>query len=142
MKTKELTKEDLALEGLLDTLRNLREPGELNHAEQESILERIASQDGHVFIAVDDGKIIGTTTLLIEQKYIRQGAMAGHIEDVATRKGYEGKGVASALLRRALTYAEEKGCYKVILDCSRDTAPFYSRLGFYEAEVQMRYDFP
>ena len=37
--------------------------------------------------------IIGSTTLLIEQKFIHDGGKVGHIEDVVTRKGYEGFGI-------------------------------------------------
>ena len=42
--------------------------------------------------------MIGATTLLVEQKFIHSGGKAGHIEDVVTRKGFEGLGIGSALI--------------------------------------------
>jgi glucosamine-phosphate N-acetyltransferase len=29
------------------------------------------------------------------------------------------------------------GCYKLILDCTRDKVPFYEKAGFKEKEIQM-----
>ena len=40
-----------------------------------------------------------------------------------------------AALRQAIGRA--LGCYKVMLDCSRDNVDFYKRCGFKEKEVQM-----
>ena len=42
-------------------------------------------------------KIAGTTTLLIEPKFIDKGMRVGYIEDVSVRKGYEGSGIGSNL---------------------------------------------
>jgi len=86
-------------------------------------------------------EIIGTTTLLIEQKVIHDGGKAGHIEDVATRKRYEGLEVGSALISHALKYAESAGCYKVVLDCSESNIRFYQKNGFRIHETSMRHDF-
>jgi hypothetical protein len=37
-----------------------------------------------------NNKIVGTTTLFIEPKFINKGMQVGYIEDVSVRKGYEG----------------------------------------------------
>jgi glucosamine-phosphate N-acetyltransferase len=42
------------------------------------------------------------------------------------------------LLLAALTdLARQRGCYKVILDCSEDNVEFYTKCGFKRKEVQM-----
>jgi glucosamine-phosphate N-acetyltransferase len=126
--------------GLLETLTSmtaapaLREPA-------PKVLQRMLAQDAHVFVALTpDKEIIGTATVLIEQKFIHSGALVAHIEDVATRKGFERKGVATAVIRAALTLAKERACYKVILDCKAELIPFYEQFGFKDDVHHMRLD--
>ena len=132
--------------GFFETLSNLAELGEISSdlTRAKDILRKLASNPVYkIFVAIKDNKeIIGLLTLLIEQKFIHNGGKVGHIEDVVTRKGYEGKGIGSELVRSALKYAEENNCYKVILDCSEKNAVFYEKLGFRKHSVEMRYDFP
>jgi glucosamine-phosphate N-acetyltransferase len=138
---RELTKEDLKnYEGLFETLDNLRAVGDIDILTAENILDKINNQDGHVFVAVADNQVIGAVTLLVEQKFIREGSTCGHIEDVSTRKGYEGNGIASAVIKKAIEHAKSCGCYKIILDCDESLLGFYSRFGFAEKERQMRLD--
>lgn len=89
----------------------------------------------------DTGEIIGTTTLLIEPKFIHNGMKVGHIEDVATRREYEGFGAGSLAVNTALEYAKSANCGRVVLDCSEDNVGFYEKLGFKRHEVAMRYEF-
>lgn len=131
--------------GFLSTLSNLSELGtiESDLGRAEAILKTINANPLHkIFVAVDDdtSKVIGTTTLVIEQKFIHGGGKVGHIEDVVTRKGYQGLGVGSALIRHSLQFAKKSGCYKVILDCSEANVGFYQRAGFRIHETSMRYD--
>jgi glucosamine-phosphate N-acetyltransferase len=140
---REIEQADLQ-KGFFQTLSNLTQVGKIydDYERAKRILQEIKSYPFYrIFVAVkDDGEIIGSTTLLIEQKFIHDGGKVGHIEDVATRKEYEGKGVGSALIRTSLEFAKEKKCYKVILDCSEVNIPFYKKIGFKEHEVTMRYD--
>ena len=104
-------------------------------------MEKIKQNTNHIIhVAVDDNKIIGSTTLLIEQKFIHDGGLVGHIEDVVVRKDYEGKGVGMKLIRSLLACAKEKNCYKTILDCKDDVKAFYEKIGFHGESNGMRYD--
>ncbi len=42
---------------------------------------------------LNDGKVIGSISVLIEKKFIHNCGKVAHIEDVVTRKGYEGIGI-------------------------------------------------
>lgn len=129
--------------GFFDTLSNLAKTGKVGNDPNraEEILEAIKSNHHKIFVALDErGDVIGSTTLLIEQKFIHDGGRVGHIEDVVTRKGYELMGVGSELVRAAMRFAAEAGCYKVILVCSEEKVRFYQRLGFKKHSVCMRYD--
>jgi glucosamine-phosphate N-acetyltransferase len=131
--------------GFFQTLSNLAILGRIRDdlEQAKKILQEIKSYPLYkIFVAVknDDAGIIGSITLLIEQKFIHDGGKSGHIEDVVTRKEYEGIGVGSALVSAALAFAREKNCYKVILDCSEKNVPFYEKIGFRRNEISMRYD--
>lgn len=137
---RELEKKDLDVKrGFLETLGHLAEVSDLSKEKAEEILEKINSQNSQILVALtDDDQIIGLVTLMLEQKFLRGGKLAGHIEDVVTRKGYEGMGVASALMKKAIQIAQEKGCYKLILDCEDKLIPFYEKFGFQEKEICMK----
>ena len=90
-----------------------------------------------VAVAEVEGRVVGAATLLIEHKFINQAGRAGHIEDVAVAVGQQGSGVGSALIRYLLERAAAAGCYKTILDCADDVAPFYERFGFRRRTVGM-----
>lgn len=138
----EISRQDcLHYEGIAATLSNLRDTS-LTEGKMRRCLKQISSQDGHLFVAIDTtGMTVGTATALIEQKLIHEGGLVGHIEDVATRQGHEGRGIASTLVKHALAYAGERGCYKAILDCDERLVSFYQRAGMHRSGVQMRKDF-
>jgi glucosamine-phosphate N-acetyltransferase len=140
---REITDLDLQ-RGFFETLSNLTEIGKIGRDIQtaKKVLKDIKSMPlCKIFVAVKgDGEIIGSNTLLIEQKFIHNGGKVGHIEDVATRKGYEGMGIGTALVERSLGFATQMKCYKVILDCSENNVPFYKKIGFREFGISLRYD--
>ena len=124
--------------GFLDVLNNLVPPDIEDKEYAKSILQKIKSNSLHkIFVAEDDinGKITGTTTLLVEPKFINKGMKVGYIEDVAVSKDYEGTGIGSKLVMYATTHAISlEGCKKVLLSCSKRTQPFYEKLGYRPAQ--------
>jgi glucosamine-phosphate N-acetyltransferase len=128
--------------GFLETLGNLSDLEGLTREEARNILATMKRTPSYrIFVAVaDGGQIVGTTTLLVERKFTHRGGLVGHIEDVVVRKGHEGRGVGGSLVARAIQTAKELGCYKCILDCKAELAPFYEGLGFSEHDVGMRID--
>ncbi|HYP43339.1 MAG TPA: histone acetyltransferase, partial [Candidatus Nitrosocosmicus sp.] len=85
---RELKEEDLS-NGFVETLSNLSEVGKLANdtIRKREILREIKNKNYRIVIAEDNQnhQIIGSATLLIEQKFIHNGGKAGHIEDVVTR---------------------------------------------------------
>jgi glucosamine-phosphate N-acetyltransferase len=127
--------------GILEVLENLAPVGELDKTAARNILQQIKSNPLHkIFVAIEEnegkgdgnnqGWIIGTTTLLVEPKFIFGGARFGHIEDVAVRKGYERVGIGSKLVSHATESAAKMGCMKTVLYCSDDRMYFYEKLGY------------
>ena len=137
---REIEEDDLE-KGFLETLDFLRNTGDLDKNKANEILKKIKQNPNHIIhVAIDNKKIVGSTTLLIEQKFIHDGGLVGHIEDVVVRKDYEGKGIGIKLVTSLLERAKEKNCYKTILDCKDDVKQFYERIGFKRESNCMRYD--
>jgi glucosamine-phosphate N-acetyltransferase len=144
----ELKHEDLD-RGFLETL-DILIPGtsQLDRSKAETIIKEIESNPFHrIFVvyavlqdnkegrrsdAADDKKVIvGTTTLLVEPKFIFGGGRVAHIEDVCVRKEFQGSGIGGWLVSHVTTVAESvMGCVKIVLDCSDETMPFYESLGY------------
>jgi glucosamine-phosphate N-acetyltransferase len=127
--------------GFLESLDNLRIASNLDREIATDILKKIISNPNHIIhIAEYNGKIVGSTTLLIEQKFIHEGGKVGHIEDVVVSKEFEGKSIGMLLVTSLLTKAQTMNCYKTILDCKDELIPFYERVGFKQESNQMRYN--
>jgi glucosamine-phosphate N-acetyltransferase len=139
---RELRAADLG-NGLVEALGNLTDIGGLTPGTAQKILRTMRrARVYHVLVAVGaDGQVMGATTLLVEQKFIHGGGLVGHIEDVAVRRGYEGRGVGGSLVKAAVEMAEGLACYKCILDCTDELVGFYEKLGFRRHDVGMRIDF-
>ena len=137
---REIEEDDLE-KGFFETLDFLRNTSSIDKNKAKEILKKIKQNPNHIiYVAIDDKKVIGSTTLLIEQKFIHDGGLVGHIEDVVVRKDYEGKGIGIKLVTSMLERAKEKNCYKTILDCKDDVKQFYERIGFKRELNCMRYD--
>ena len=137
---REIEEDDLE-KGFLETLDFLRNASDLDKNKAKEILKKIKQNTNHIiYVAIDNKKIVGSTTLLIEQKFIHDGGLVGYIEDVVVRKDYEGKGIGIKLVTSLLERAKEKNCYKTILDCNDDVKQFYERIGFKRESNGMRYD--
>ena len=127
--------------GFLESLDSLRNASDLDKKTAKDILKKIIENPDHIIhVAEIDGKIVGSTTLLIEQKFIHNGGKVGHIEDVVVSKEFEGRGIGNKLVTSLLEVAKAKNCYKTILDCKNELIPFYERIGFKQESNQMRYN--
>lgn len=93
-----------------------------------------------VYIALDTERdeIVGTITVLIEQKLTRWGAQAAHIEEIIARKWYQGQGIGGKLVQLAIDYAKQQGCYKIIGDTRDELVPRFAKFGFDSPERMIR----
>ncbi len=138
-KIREIQKKDLE-NGFFETLENLSEVGSIKGdiSKAKEILDEI-KVNNMIFVAVDQTeKIIGSITLIIEKKFIHNGGKVGHIEDVVTRKDYEGIGIGKSLVKECIDLCKKKDCYKIILNCFDDNIEFYKKLGFKKYDNGMR----
>ena len=137
---REIQESDLE-KGFLECLDNLKIASDLEKDSAKNILKKILDDSNHIIhIAELDDKIVGSTTLLIEQKFIHKGGLVGHIEDVVIREGFERKQIGKKIIESLLEIAKNHGCYKTILDCKDDVKEFYEKIGFKHESNCMRFD--
>lgn len=134
-------KDDDLFNGFLETMDSLKQASNLDKEKAKNILKKISSNPNHlVYVAVLDGRVVGSTTMIIEPKFIHDGGNVAHIEDVVISKEHQGKGIGKMLIKTLLKLAKDNNCYKTILDCSNEVKPFYEKIGFKKFSNCMRYD--
>ena len=88
---RELEEEDL-WNGFLVSLDSLKEASGIEKSKAKEIFEKINANPDHIIAVAElDGEIVGSATLLIESKFIHDGDLVGHIEDVVVDKEYQGQ---------------------------------------------------
>jgi glucosamine-phosphate N-acetyltransferase len=133
---RDIEENDIESGGLLEVLENLAPVGGLSKPAAKAILKEVKTNPLHrIFVAVvqdgrNQGLIIGTTTLLVEPKFIFGGGRVAHIEDVAVRAGYQRKGIGFKLVNYATEQAAIMQCVRTVLDCSNENIPFYEKIGY------------
>ena len=137
---RELKNEDLE-NGFLTTLDSLRQTSNIEKNIANKIFDKIENNPDHIIVvALIEGKVVGAATLLLESKFIHNGGIVGHIEDVVVDKNYQGQKIGEKIIKYLLEFAKTKGCYKTILDCVDDVKPFYEKLGFKHNANALRFD--
>ena len=105
---------------------------------QKNIISKINKK--HLMVIKYEDTVIGSGSVLIEDKLIHNMGKVGHIEDVVVDENYRNLGLAKMLMTQLITYAKANGCYKVILDASDTVKGFYEKLGFKNHGNNMRLD--
>ena len=137
---REIKEKDL-WNGFLKSLDSLRQTSNIEKSKAKKIFEKINANPDHIIAVAElDGKIVGATTLLIESKFIHDGGLVGHIEDVVVDKEYQGQKIGEKIMNYLIEVAKNRGCYKTILDCTDDVKPFYEKLGFNQVSNELRLD--
>lgn len=127
--------------GFLDVLSNLSTIGDVPKEKFLDVLEKMEKRgEYHVFVAELEGEIVGTATLMIQQLFAHSGGRVGHVENLVTRKGFEGQGIGTKLMERVIEESKHRRCYKMILSSDEKNIGFYKRFGFTEKEIAMRLD--
>lgn len=88
-----------------------------------------------VFVADDDGKVVGHAFCMDEPHALRHGwqdVNTLYIDDICVEKAARGRHVGTALYEHVLAYARERGYYDVTLhvwECNPGARAFYESLG-------------
>lgn len=95
--------------------------------------------DNHIIMVLEDeeDKIIGTGTILIEEKLTYGGCKMGHIENILINENYRKRGYGEHIVKKLLELCKHKKCYRVDLNCSSELENFYKKNGFNKKHICM-----
>lgn len=94
--------------------------------------------DNHqIYVIEKDNQIVGSITLIIENKIIHNFGKVCHIEDVVVDKNIRGRSLGKKLLNFAKEFSIKNNCYKIILNCDEKNVIFYENCGFEKKELEM-----
>ena len=94
-----------------------------------------------VILLIENNNIIGSGTILYEQKLIHNYGVVAHIEDVIISKEYRGKKYGKILIDYLIDEAKKNKCYKIILNCDKNVKEFYNKSNFNVSGLEMSYYF-
>lgn len=123
-KMRPLAKTDLS-RGLLSVLSVLTLAPEVSETQYVQTFDAMKSFNNYftlVIVSRATDAIVGTGTVFIEQKFIRNLGKVGHIEDIVVDKSMQGHKLGLRIINALTEISEAKGCYKTILNCSEDNA--------------------
>lgn len=78
----------------------------------------------------DHFTIVGSGTVIIEPKIIRNCKSVAHIEDIVVDPNYRGAGIAKNIISLLKDFSITNNCYKIIHNCTNNYVPFYEKSGF------------
>lgn len=113
--------------------------GEGDFSEEKTVLpdyfSRHLGNDLTVFVADDGGRIAAAVFLMISEKPANPRfprGMTGTVMNVFTRREYRRRGIAGALMKMLIEYAENAQLDIIELKASESGYPLYKKLGFEE----------
>jgi glucosamine-phosphate N-acetyltransferase len=113
----------------LQLLTQLTQVGNITPKEFSNIFGKIQSQ---IWVFEDNvtNKIIASASIFLEQKFIHDGGIVAHLEDVVVDQYYRGAQLGKKLIDNIVEIAKNSGAYKIIADCKPELISFYSKNGF------------
>ena len=133
--------------GVLDVYREAGIGAGISFTVEEGVAQLARMTGGssvRVYVAVVDGRVVGTYELFLLDNMAKRGRRSGVVEDVAVLPAYQGRGVGKAMMQDAMERCRRDGCYKMMLSSNqnRESAhAFYDSLGFERHGFSFRIDF-
>ncbi|CAI9730010.1 glucosamine 6-phosphate N-acetyltransferase-like isoform X1 [Octopus vulgaris] len=124
--------------GYLKLLSELTKVGDISYEQFQARFNSMKSCSNTYYIVVIEdtstGLIIGSATLVIEQKFIHNTSSRGRIEDVVIKNDYRGQQLGKLLVDILIERSQKLGCYKISLECKMELIPFYNKFGLKQEE--------
>ncbi len=135
---------DIFIEMRIDQLREegAKEDIDLRPALRDYYQRHMADDTFVSWLALDSGKIIGTSGMSIVEKPPYFGCPSGRIgllSSMFTDKAYRRQGIAKELLSRVVNEARERGCGTVQITASDMGVLLYTNFGFTKNNNFMQY---
>lgn len=107
------------------------------------LLEIIADDERPIFIAEEDGEVLGYAFCIFQQ-HINNNILTDikslYIDDLCVNEECRGKHIGSKLYEYVLDFAKKEGCYNVTLNvwaCNESALRFYEKMGLVPQKIGM-----
>jgi glucosamine-phosphate N-acetyltransferase len=107
------------------------DPDKINKEMFDTFLDKL--NENHQIYVIEQTEqhiIIGTITIIFEQKLIHTMGIVCSIEDVIIDTNFRGLKLSKLLINKAVELSKYYGCYKIILNCNDDNVVIYEKNGF------------
>jgi glucosamine-phosphate N-acetyltransferase len=104
---------------------------------EEKFIEMLKIMNSIIFVIEDNSRLIGTGTILFENKFIHNISKIAHIEDICIDSEFRGGGYGTMLVNYLIDHSKQNGCYKVTLYCKENLEKFYNLSGLVKNDIQM-----
>ena len=107
------------------------------------VLEMLGKVDAPVFVAVEEGTVLGCGFCVLEtyrQHTLLNDGTTLHIDELCVLEQCCGKQIGTAIYNEILRYAKYRGCGNVTLDvwsCNESAMKFYESLGLKTRKIGM-----
>lgn len=119
---------------LMNKFRNVNI--DMESSEFNKIYNKIVN-NGCVIVCEQNGDLIGSITILTEQKFIHNSAIYAHIEDVFVDESHRHKKIGKELVNKAIEYCKDNSVFKISLNCDEKLKDFYSLNNFEYRQINM-----
>jgi GNAT superfamily N-acetyltransferase len=134
---------DAEIEPLAALLAEMDDEAPAPPAHAHAARRAMSRQGGTSYLAWQNGRAVGTFTLLVFTTPVHGGAQQAVLDGVVVTRERRGQGIGRAMMQQALRLARDAGCYKLTLSSNirRDDAHrFYRSLGFAQHGWSFRLD--
>ena len=100
---------------------------------RKAFQEMAALEGYYLLVAEVDGKVVGTTVLIILPGLAHGISRWGVVEFMVVDEAHRSRGIGRALMDHAAGIAQATGCYKIMLGSNKkrtDAHRFYHRAGY------------
>lgn len=107
----------------------------------EEILGILEDPRTPVFVAVEDGKILGYAFCMfteVKGSHILKDVKTLYLDDLCVDEACRGKHVGKTLYKHVLSFAKENGCYNLTLNvwsCNESAMGFYEKMGLVPQKI-------
>lgn len=108
----------------------------INKHKFEEIYDKIFKTNV-VLVCEDNGILVASITIILEQKFIHKLSIYGRIEDVYVIDAKRKCGLGKKMVQEALELCKNEGCYKIVLSCNKNLIYFYEKNGFEVRDINM-----
>jgi len=96
-------------------------------------------KNSEIFVARLHDKIVGSITLIYDQKFINNYSLYAHIEDLVVDENYRELKIGIKLIEHVKNRSIEKNCAKCTLTCTKEIYSFYLKNNFQEKGIHMTF---